>query len=74
MPVTPHGHMSFRHALFQGTHSKHLLKHRLKYNHSAVRKVPVHLKVYVQGFVLVLVDCYAVYQHSEVRVGYPALR
>ena len=74
MPVSNHGHKSFlRTSHLRCPALEHFFKHRLKYNHSAVRKVPVHFKVYVKGFVLVLVDGHSVYQHSGVSVGYPAL-
>lgn len=54
-------------------YSEHILEHRLKYYHGAVRKVAVHLEANIQRLILVLMDGHSIYQHSEVRIGYAAL-
>lgn len=51
----------------------HFLEHRLKYNHGAVGEVSVHLEVYIQGLVLILVDGHYIHQHLGDRVGYAPL-
>lgn len=70
-PITD---MSFRHAVFQNLSLNHFLKHRLKYDHGAVRKIAVHLEANIQRLILVLMDGNSVYQHSEISIGYSAIR